>query len=498
MANVEVKDSGNLQEKGALTHFLSGLATNFKGVMVFGRGKEKKSFILEEGQPLISTASLAENILGKVLFDKNLINAEQFNKVKQIEAAGKSFFQAVIECDENLKATVQNLLLDIWTEDLATIFMWESGQFASVEFLPKDVTKLEMPKSIYQYIFQALKRKNMKVKNKFAPTMRYEVITPETSTVTLDHLALNEIETKIYNGFKEAKRIRDIASATGAKDVEVIGVILSLREMGFARADSDSKKKPMAATTVDAQVSTSGPEEFTKLDENFFHNKLKQLDTLDYFELLEVKRTVSQQDLQKVYFALAKKFHPDRLKTKANIPTKDAERFFGRMTEAYNTLSNATLRKEYEFKTSKETSAHEALMRKIVESESVYIEGRNFLNKNMFLEAIEKIQAAIALYDQEPEYFVKLGWALFRQGVKESSQARIAEGKKLLVNAYNQEYLLAEVSYDLGMISKHENKLADAARYFRRCISVESTHSLAMSELRMIEKKLDEKSGKKK
>ena len=116
----------------------------------------------------------------------------------------------------------------------------------------------------------------------------------------------------------------------------------------------------------------------------------------------------------------------------------------------------------------------------------------------MFAEAIEKIQAAIALYDQEPEYYVKLGWALFRQGVKQNRTTRIMEGKKMLVDAFKREYFLAEVSYYLGMISKNENKIAEAAKYFRKCINVESSHALATSELRMLEKKLDEKIGKKK
>jgi tetratricopeptide (TPR) repeat protein len=128
----------------------------------------------------------------------------------------------------------------------------------------------------------------------------------------------------------------------------------------------------------------------------------------------------------------------------------------------------------------------------------VYLDARALLGKNLFAEAIEKIREAISLYDQEPEHYMSLGWALFRQGVKEGKSNKIAEGKKYLVDTYNKEYFLAEVTYYLAMVAKHEGKYDQAASFLRKCIAEDSNHTLAMSELRFVEKKLNEKPGKKK
>ena len=452
MSNVEVKDSGNLQDKQAVTRLLETVTPTFKGVLVFGRGKEKKSFIFEEGQPLFLNVQLQQ--------------------------------------------ASQEELLQKWQEDLSMVFIWgDVGQFASVEFLPKDVTKITLPMPLKHYVFQALVSKYKRIKNKFPPTMRFE-INQQANDISVDELQLSEFEKKIFSTLSQSEQIRKISPKIQSTDVEVTPIVLALREIGLVRADSDPKKKAQAISTP-AAASVSTSDEFTKIDESNVIAKLKEIDTIDYFDLLGVKNNISTAELQNVYFSLAKKYHPDRIKMKTTMPVRDAERFFAKVTEAYNTLSNPVLRKEYELTHSKEATAHEELMQKIMRSESVYLEGEALLNKNQINEAIDKLRDAIAMYDKEPEYFITLGWALFRQGARDRLPTKIAEGKKLLVDAYVREYQLALVSYYLGMVSKHENKIDDAIKFLRKCISVEPTHNLAMSELRFLEKKQDEKGGKK-
>jgi DnaJ-domain-containing protein 1 len=497
MGNVEMKDSGNLQEKQALTRFLELAASSFKGVMVFGRGKEKKSFIFDSRVPLFSNAVLTEAALGRVIFEKNIIDSHQFAKIKEIEASGKTFFDALTKYDIVPREKILGVILDQWVEDLSTVFMWaDSGQFASFEFLPKDVTPIELPLPLKHYVFQALLIKHKKLKNKFPPTMRYEV-NSDSQDVTVEELNLNSIESKVYASLKQSKQIRGVAPEVGSAEPLVAPIVLALREIGVVRADTDPKKK---AQFIQSQVAStiSISDDFTKKDETNILSKLKEIDTIDYFDLLGVKKDTSSQDLQKVYYSLAKKYHPDRIKAKMTIAVKDAERFFAKVTEAYNTLSNPVLRKEYEFNNSKEATQHEELMKKIVQSETVFLEGKNLLNRNLINESILKLREAIDLYDKEPEYFITLGWGLFRQGVKDRNPAKIAEGKKMLVDAYVREYQLALVSYYLGMVSKHEGKVGDAIKFLKTCIATEPTHALAMSELRMLEKKQDDKPGKKK
>jgi len=63
----------------------------------------------------------------------------------------------------------------------------------------------------------------------------------------------------------------------------------------------------------------------------------------DYYELLGINRSASPDELKKAYRKLAMKHHPDR-----NAGDKDAEAKFKEISEAYEVLSDAKKRQQYD------------------------------------------------------------------------------------------------------------------------------------------------------
>ena len=69
----------------------------------------------------------------------------------------------------------------------------------------------------------------------------------------------------------------------------------------------------------------------------------KELD--NYYETLGVAEDATQEDVKKAFHKLSFQFHPDK-----NPDSKEAEEKFKKINEAYQTLSDADKRQEYELK----------------------------------------------------------------------------------------------------------------------------------------------------
>ena len=68
----------------------------------------------------------------------------------------------------------------------------------------------------------------------------------------------------------------------------------------------------------------------------------KEFMKLDFYSILQVKHSATNNEIRKNYFELAKIFHPDKYKGPSSI--------FKKLSESYNTLKDPIKREDYDFK----------------------------------------------------------------------------------------------------------------------------------------------------
>ena len=85
-----------------------------------------------------------------------------------------------------------------------------------------------------------------------------------------------------------------------------------------------------------------------KLSDEDFRKSLLSKDIPDYYAILQIQKTASQNEIKSQFRSLAKKWHPDRKQS------DDAEKKMAQINMAYEVLSNTKRRKMYDQHFSKE------------------------------------------------------------------------------------------------------------------------------------------------
>lgn len=132
----------------------------------------------------------------------------------------------------------------------------------------------------------------------------------------------------------------------------------------------------------------------------------KDMESQNLFEILGLSNNAKYKEIKKSYYDLSKIFHPDKVNSNATQQIKDLTGFiFAKISKAYETLSNETSKSNY----LKELEHGEA--EKILESESLFEEGKSLLSSNHASKALALFDKALKLRPPTSEIRLYYLWA---------------------------------------------------------------------------------------
>jgi len=210
----------------------------------------------------------------------------------------------------------------------------------------------------------------------------------------------------------------------------------------------------------------------------------------DYFTILGVSQDAPFDVVQSAYFALAKKWHPDRLPPELSDLRDQAAKIFARMSEASQTLTDVEKRKKYiEGRKQGLASADEQeKVNRIVEAAFDFQKADILLRKRDFAQAEILARKASEADPEQPDYIAVLAWCLAQDPERLKTRDFVLS-IDMLNTAIKMQSNCERAYFYRGSLLSLIGKTDAAARDFKKSLelnprNVESARQVRLFEMR--------------
>ena len=199
----------------------------------------------------------------------------------------------------------------------------------------------------------------------------------------------------------------------------------------------------------------------------------------DHYRALGLDRGASRERVRDAYYAIARRYHPDRFRSGPLGDLRErVEAFFAMVTEAYNTLYNPERRAEYDSQISPAAQAETGRPGDTAHiARQNFLRGRQLAERKRLAEAVVFLENAVRMEPSVAEYRLELGLLLVR------SPRRREDAERHLIAAAEINPSMARAYSGLGQLYQRAGRKADAARMFREVLRWEPTHAQASALL---------------
>jgi len=211
--------------------------------------------------------------------------------------------------------------------------------------------------------------------------------------------------------------------------------------------------------------------------------RLHAAEQVEHYGLLGLEGDAGADEIRESYYLLARRYHPDRFRTEELadlLPQMEA--YFTRVTEAYNTLNDPTLRQRYDEERQSTTRKKAPEQDAAYMARQNYARARTLIEKRRFNDAVTFLENAVQLQDGEALYHFELGRVLAQ------NPRHRAEAEERLRRAIDLDPTHVEARFELGRLLHKAARTEDAVRMLREALQWAPEHAGAQELLDEIEK----------
>lgn len=215
------------------------------------------------------------------------------------------------------------------------------------------------------------------------------------------------------------------------------------------------------------------------------YEKMKQ--AADHFEVLGLKQGAFASHIKAAYFQLAKAYHPDAAPPDEPPEVKKLRAdVFARVGEAWAVLGDDQKRARYleELR----TGAAEVDVMAILQAENLFQMATVLVKTRKYDEALQKLEEAVKLNADEPEFAVWRAWLQFLVAPQERKKALQAAASQVIEGALRKNPRCMPAYLFLGQIARLMGDAASAERAWKRGLAVDDRNVDLQRELRYLKR----------
>ncbi|MCB9594976.1 MAG: DnaJ domain-containing protein [Sandaracinaceae bacterium] len=220
----------------------------------------------------------------------------------------------------------------------------------------------------------------------------------------------------------------------------------------------------------------------------------------NYFIMLNVPRDVSAAGVQKAYFALVKKWHPDRVPAPLAALRPTVERIFGYLTRAQETLGDEEKRGPYlqNVQAGGGTPEADRQLALIIGAAMEFRKVEILLRRSEWDEALAILDEILQHNEDEPDYHATRAWVLYQKhAAAEAIVPTVIAGLERAIETAPKH---DKAHYWLGLVLKRANQTKKALQHFELAAQAnprnfEAVREVRLAKMRKSEAPPSEKSG---
>lgn len=488
------------------------------GILHFEKEGVAKRVYFKTGNVVFANSDLDADRLGEFLIRIGEIDRAAFDRATEtMKRRNVRFGRALTELGVLTPEKVVIFVRQQVEEIVFSVFSWQSGAYG-FEFLEQPVEEdIIVDLSTAELILIGVRRIDSldHIRRVLGNLDRVLRLT-ENPLLLYQKMTLSPSEGFVLSRVDGSTSISEIASISPLGEDETLRCVFALVAAGvvelqarpsiatsrlsakesseehISRPDLQSEVPSAAESLEPPSPPKSGePSEEEQAIFDDIVRKHSSLESSDYYQILEVSAGASDLDIKKGYYAMARKYHPDRHHL-PHLREVQAllEELFAKVTVAYQELSDPSSRRRYDGarqqkarieKEATPDSATPAEQPHTVPPEVVaerhYQQGLQHFERMQYYDAIQCLRESVRMLPGEARFHKLLARALSKnpKWLKEAEQHFMIA---LRADEFDVECLL-------GLAENYEaaNLTTRAARMYERVLAYDPDHALAREKL---------------